>query len=844
MVFSIRHFLPRSATGIAMLFWMLATLSAIPLSAREGWQKSGIRANPVICRVSGESGHGYVPPPGEFLNRLKSATKTSDIVVTYVGFPDSVKTAFEMAVGIWESLLSSSVPIYMLAEWKVLDSETLGSCGAQYYYANFDNAPFPDTYYPVALAEKIMEREITGPGNHDMKASFNSSLPWYFGTDGKTPSSRYDFVSTVLHEIANGLGFIGFFKVAASGSIGYYDHYGDYFPAVFDRWVEDFNRNRLTNPLVFDNPSSELYNSFTSNALFSGSPVAFSWGSLNRPRLFAPAGFLKSSSIYHLNDYTYPYGSINALMTHAAGKGEAIHTPGPLASGILADIGWKHLYFRFSPLKDVEEFVKPLDFSVVIESDLGVDKKKVRVIWSSDQFASHRDTLTLMPDGNRFYTSFNPPESVKKISYYLEAADTLRRTFTFPVDRDEQVFSLYIGKDTVKPVILHEPVKYLLSENAEFEIEADITDNLKIDTVQLFLYVNGTPLPAVGIEKQTGNLFRKHFTYAALGARPGDSISYVIQAVDAARSPNMQKLPENGRFSFRVEEYGQPVKQYAHNFDAATDDFILADFKIVTWKGFENGALHSPHPYLSPDRDDASLEFFTILRNPVIVSENTRMSFDEVVLVEPGEPGVSFGSEDFFDYVIVEGSRDFGENWLPLLNGYDSGSKQVWLTSYNTGIKDGNSIVSGTKELFFNREFTLTQNKNFKAGDTLLIRFRIWSDPYAHGWGWVIDNLRIEPAVTSAPVTRQTTEAISIFPNPFGQELWFILGSAEPLRDVDVEIADLTGRIHHRERFDTVLPRSRVAIGVPPLPAGMYILRLNSRGIPLNQKKIIRKASR
>ncbi|MFM7488063.1 MAG: hypothetical protein ACKO13_14225, partial [Cytophagales bacterium] len=34
--------------------------------------------------------------------------------------------------------------------------------------------------------------------------------------------------------------------------------------------------------------------------------------------------------------------------------------------------------------------------------------------------------------------------------------------------------------------------------------------------------------------------------------------------------------------------------------------------------------------------------------------------------------------------------------------------------------------------------------KNFKAGDEVLIRLRLFSDPGAAGWGWAIDNLKIQ----------------------------------------------------------------------------------------------------
>ncbi len=799
-----------------------------------------MRVDPVICVASGESGHRYVRPPKEFLNPLKSASKTSDIIVTYVGFPDSVKAAFERAVEIWESLLSSPVPIYMLAEYKVLNSQTLGSCGAQYYYINFDNAPLPDTYYPVALAEKIMEREITGPDNYDIMASFNSSIPWYFGTDGQTPFSKYDFVSTVLHEIAHGLGFIGFFKAnlrARTGSYGYNDN----LPAVFDRRVENQAGGHLADKSTYWNPSMELYSSMVSDQLYADSPAALTLGDGERPRLYAPQTFKEGSSIYHLNDQSYPYGTSNALMTHAAGMGEAIHNPGPLTLGILADIGWKYLFFRFALLKDVEEIVKPLKFEVNIDSDLGVDKKGVRVIWSSDQFVSHRDTLVMTANDNGFSVSLIPSDGVRRISYYLQANDTLRRSFTFPVNVKESFFSLFIGKDTVKPVISHQPVKYLLQDHPEFEIVADITDNLGIDTVQLFFYVNGTPLPAVGIGKGSGNLFRKRFAYAALGARPGDSISYVIQATDAARSRNIQNLPVEGKFSFRVEEYGHPITRYTQNFNSATDDFILVDFEVQSQNGFDNGALHSPHPYLSPERDNASLDFVTILRYPVIVSESTKMSFDEVVLVEPGDTGAGFGSDDFFDFVIVEGSRDFGKSWLPLLNGYDSSVQQAWLSNYTKRILDGNSMVNGSKDLFFSREFSLTQNKNFKAGDTLLVRFRIYSDPYAHGWGWAIDNLKIEQNITFQDFHESAFLNVHLWPNPAGDFVHLSVDHSGESRDFSVQIRDLAGRMIFSVRSVSPFLSDPIRIDLDQLHGGVYFVILTENDKILAIKKLIKR---
>jgi hypothetical protein len=99
---------------------------------------------------------------------------------------------------------------------------------------------------------------------------------------------------------------------------------------------------------------------------------------------------------------------------------------------------------------------------------------------------------------------------------------------------------------------------------------------------------------------------------------------------------------------------------------------------------------------------------------PILVKQNGIMSFDEVVLVEPGETGTTFGDSEFWDYVIVEGSKDFGKTWLPIINGYDSRANSTWLTVYNSNISGQDSKSLGSKELFINRQFSITANGNFQ----------------------------------------------------------------------------------------------------------------------------------
>ncbi|MEJ2399435.1 MAG: hypothetical protein P8Z67_14735, partial [Gammaproteobacteria bacterium] len=108
--------------------------------------------------------------------------------------------------------------------------------------------------------------------------------------------------------------------------------------------------------------SEKLKQALTSNDLYADSPVAITdVGSI--PRLYAPYNWSDGSSVYHLNDITYPAGNPNSLMTHAIGMGEAVHDPGPITEGIMADIGWKNMMLKFTPVKDIEQ-IQPSNQSV------------------------------------------------------------------------------------------------------------------------------------------------------------------------------------------------------------------------------------------------------------------------------------------------------------------------------------------------------------------------------------------------------------------------------------------------------------------------------------------------
>lgn len=275
----------------------------------------------------------FIPPPAS-----TGRPATATFIVTYNGFTPQAQAAFQYAVNIWASLLTSAVPIRVTANWTALPPNVLGSAGASALYRDFPNAPQAGTWYAVAVAEKLAGADLNPTTSADINANFSSAIPnWYFGTDGNTPSGQFDFVTIVLHELGHGLSFFGSMTVSSGqGSWGG----GTAFPYIYDRYAENNSAQALLNTTLFPNPSVALATQLQSNNIFFNGPQAVAANGGIRPRLYAPGSWIQGSSYSHLDEATYPAGNQHSLMTPEIGTAEAIHTPGPITLGMFRDMGW------------------------------------------------------------------------------------------------------------------------------------------------------------------------------------------------------------------------------------------------------------------------------------------------------------------------------------------------------------------------------------------------------------------------------------------------------------------------------------------------------------------------
>lgn len=150
---------------------------------------------------------------------------------------------FQHAADIWGSILPSSVPILVRAQFAAqtctATSAVLGSAGPTTVHRDFAGALYSGHWYHQALANRLAGTDLSLT-NPDINATFNLNidagcfgpgLVWYYGYDG-LEGANIELLPVVIHEIGHGLGF----STTTNGSSGAFN---TGFPSIFDKYLLD-----------------------------------------------------------------------------------------------------------------------------------------------------------------------------------------------------------------------------------------------------------------------------------------------------------------------------------------------------------------------------------------------------------------------------------------------------------------------------------------------------------------------------------------------------------------------------------------------------------------------------
>ena len=813
------------------------------------------------------------------------AVSTSEVIITYeVPPPANVKSVFEQAATTWANYLKSDVPIRIYVKWRPLATGILGSAGAYSSVRNFVGANKLNTWYPIALAEKMAHTNLNGTDS-DIVATFNSDFPdWFIGTNGVPTSNQIDLYSVVLHEMGHGLGFIGQIQadVTSNSTSLATATYG--YPGIFDQFIFDSKNKQLVDTLTYKKNSNELFKQIISDSLFFSSNAVLRNNSNASARLYAPKptqrnptnpmGYIEGSSVYHVDQNTYPPGNLNALMTPQIARGEITAQLGPIVKGIFNDLGWYSSNIIDAELRDTED--NQVLFSAKVYSDTLWDEKSLKLMYSVDKSILSATPVTSFTKtgANTYSYLLSLPKSTanRKVSYYWTANELSGKKFTSPAEAPVIAgtkFGSYnefvIGVDTVKPIVVYSnPLKYIFTSQTNIPLPNLLaSDNLGIDTIYMEYAINGAALKGQGFKKLIGDTYSysNAFSFLAGTLKSGDVIKYRIVVKDKAKITNLVNLPASGFYEFKVLGILASTKTYVSSFDQQPSaDFYLKGFTFSQPTGVSSPSLSSDHPYAdgieeSYDGGGGSDKFTNndaVLLKPIIIrSDTAKIYFDEVALVEPGDQGEAFLNVDgtvnrnFFDYVIVQGSNDLGKTWSNFTNGWDANSFSIWQNAWNSKTdKEGNSITLGSPSLLKKREIDMLASGKFKAGDQVIIRFRLHADVGAHGWGWWIDNLNIQGSSTiSNPILaiEPGTEIkdLIVSPNPTSGRLLVQMPLlADGNKEVNIVFSDMMGKLILSKKYQVTGDMFKEELELSALAQGTYLLQVQT-GDKLISRKIV-----
>ncbi|MFM6938127.1 MAG: T9SS type A sorting domain-containing protein [Aquirufa sp.] len=782
----------------------------------------------------------------------QSVKAGTQVVVTYETVPPAdIKTIFERAANLWATSLNSDVTINIYVQWKSLATGVLGSAGASTNVRNFVGSNRLNTWYPVALAEKMAHKNLNGT-NPDIVATFNSDFTdWYTGTDGVPKLNQIDLYSVVLHEFGHGLGFIGQVGLTSDKTQASYGY-----PGIFDQFMLNSAGAALMDTTKYANPSAALKTQVSSNSLFISSPNIVRLNG-EKGKLYAPTSFSDGSSIYHVDQAKYKVGDPNALMTPQIARGEVTRDIGPIVLGAFSDFGWSSSNIIADNYNDTEDVSKDIVFTAKVYSDTLINESSVKLMMAIDKSILSATSMPLVKSGNTYTYTLPKSSATRKINYYWTANDAGGKKFTTPAEAPViagtnfgSYFDFTVGADTVKPVVIYaNPLKYIFNSQTTVTLPTLLTsDNIGISAVYMEYSINGAAFVRKDFTKIAGETFKysNSFNFTSGQLKAGDVIRYRVVVADAAKISNIVYSPASGYYDFKVLALADPVATYVQNFDTTPSaDFFLKGFNLTQAAGFSSGALHSVHPYADGNEESydgvGGTDKFTnsdaILLKPIkIAADNPKIIFDEIVLVEPGEAGQSFLNADgtvnrsFFDYVIVQGSNDQGKTWYNFANGWDSNLYSTWLSKWNSASDpDGNSTAIATSTLVKSHEIDMLASGKFSVNDQVIIRFRLHADVGAHGWGWAVDNLKIQapkvdPILAIEPSS--IAKGLQISPNPSSGLLQVVYEQASDLKGIALRVIDLQGRQVFNQNYATQGNRFDQQVDLSYLGSGTYALQL------------------
>lgn len=274
-------------------------------------------------------------------------------------------------------------------------------------------------------------------------------------------------------------------------------------------------------------------------------------------------------------------------------------------------------------------------------------------------------------------------------------------------------------------------------------------------------------------------------------------------------------LETESKLSNEVLAYsGAPLTEFSENFDGSS---ILPHITNSKWAITNEKSKSAPNCLADSPNENYEYGDFSIIFAPVVIDPTkTTLVFDFIALIKKG----------LSDVGEVAVSNDFGKSWNML----------IWVDeTYSDKFISGDLTNSEFEEL------GLDLSK--WAGDTLYVKFRLFSNPISFDKGFFVDNLRIssEPVSVQDPNNIYSSLSMSVFPNPTinNTNLKVNLPISGNTR---VSIHDSFGRtVNTLENSFQYAGQKEYFINTNNLASGTYFISTSLNGVVKTQTLIIKK---
>jgi len=173
--------------------------------------------------------------------------------------------------------------------------------------------------------------------------------------------------------------------------------------------------------------------------------------------------------------------------------------------------------------------------------------------------------------------------------------------------------------------------------------------------------------------------------------------------------------------------------------------------------------------------------------------------------------------EDDFDYVQIMASNDNGLSWTPLCGKYTN------LASPDQ--PEGEQLYDGVQANWVLEEINL----NDYLGETILIKFLFFSDPFVEADGFYFDDLNVINYLINPTSTQKLPVSLTdlrIAPNPFTTDFSIELNLATTANQVEVTLINPLGQTIQSKNYGTLAAgRHRFDWNGTPLVNGIYFIQ-------------------